>query len=603
MAFYLPDYFPVKTDPRKSKMSLPPPCNSVLCAGLLILGLLTAAAPAPAAPGDLDPAFGTGGKVLTPIGSGNDQGLSVAVQSDGQIVVAGISYSGTNSDFALARYRSTGALDTTFGIGGKVTTPIGSSQNYGFSVAVQSDGKIVVAGSAHNGTSLDFALARYTSAGALDPTFGTGGKVTTPIASGNDYGFSMALQSDGKIVVAGSAHNGNNKEFALLRYTSTGTLDTTFGTGGKVLTLVGGTDAESHTVTVQSDGKIVVAGYAFNGLAYYDFALVRYTSTGALDPTFGSGGMVITPFISNSGDYGRSVAVQSDGKIVVAGYTENATTTDFALVRYTSAGALDPTFGTGGKVTTPVGSARAYGLSVALQINGKIIVAGSAGGGTGTDFALVRYTSAGVLDTTFGTGGKVLTPVGSGDDDGRSVALQGDGKIVMAGYVGPSFDFALVRYEGEPGAPSITTPPAGQFFTLGGGVVLTVTTGGMEPLFYQWQFNGTNLANATNSTLTLTNLTTANAGAYRVVVTNAVGIVTSPAAELFFFGDLKLVAATVLAGSVGQQFRVDYAEVLVPGTTNWQVLTNLTLPSSPFVVVDYSSPGQSKRFYRAVPLP
>ena len=563
-----------------------------------------AAVPALAAPGDLDPAFGTGGKVLTPIGSGNDQGFSVTVQSDGKVVVSGTSFIGTNSDFALARYTSTGALDPTFGTGGKVTTPIGSAQAYGFSVALQSDGKIVVAGAAHNGTNFDFALVRYTSAGALDPTFGTGGKVITPIGSSDDNGVSMALQRDGKIVVAGYSYSGTaHYDFALVRYTSTGALDTTFGTGGKVITPVGSSDDQGRSVAVQSDGKIVVAGYAFNGLAYYDFALVRYTSTGALDTTFGSGGKVITSFIGNSGDYGRSVAVQSDGKIVVAGYTENATTTDFALVRYTSAGALDPTFGTSGKVTTPVGSARAYGLSVALQINGKIIVAGSANTGSGTDFALVRYTSAGVLDPTFGTGGKVLTPVGSGDDQGHSVALQSDGKIVMAGYVGPSFDFALVRYEGEPGAPAITTPPAGQLLTLGGGVVLTVTTGGVDPLFYQWQFNGTNLVNATNSTLALTNLTTANAGAYRVVVANSVGIVTSPAAELFFFGDLKLVAATVLAGSVGQQFRVDYAEVLVPGPTNWQVLTNITLPSSPFVVLDFSSPGQAKRFYRAVPVP
>ena len=151
--------------------------------------------------------------------------------------------------------------------------------------------------------------------------------------------------------------------------------------------------------------------------------------------------------------------------------------------------------------------------------------------------------------------------------------------------------------------PSIGTPPAGQSFTLGSAVTLGVSAGGTGPLSYQWQFNGMNIAGATTATLGLSNLSATNAGAYRVVITNAVGTITSIPVDLHFFGDLKFIAATVLAGSIGQQYRVDYADVVTIGTTNWLVLTNITLPSSPFLVIDPASSGKTQRYYRAVPLP
>ena len=147
--------------------------------------------------------------------------------------------------------------------------------------------------------------------------------------------------------------------------------------------------------------------------------------------------------------------------------------------------------------------------------------------------------------------------------------------------------------------PSITAPPTGQTFALSSGVTLSVTAAGTAPLFYQWQFNGTNLVGATTATLSLANLTAADAGSYRVVITNAAGSVTSANADLIYFGDLKFYAGTILAGPVGQQFRVDYADIMNAGTTNWLMLTNVTLPSSPYLVIDPSSPGQGKRFYRA----
>ena len=378
------------------------------------------------APGGLDVSFGNGGKVTTAIGSGDDQAYSVALQSDGKIVVAGYSA----GDFALVRYTASGALDTSFGNGGKVITPIGGGTDSGQSVAVQSDGKIVVAGYTYIGdaTNYDFALTRYTVAGTLDASFGSGGIVSTSIGSGDDRGYSLALQSDGKIVVAGSS--------ALVRYTAgTGALDATFGIGGRV------TATSGYSVALQNDGKIVVLGGG---------ALVRCLATGARDASFGNGGIVST-YISGISVSGRSVAVQSDGKIVVAGYAYDADNHPlFALVRYTATGALDASFGFGGVTEAHIGFLD-YGYSVAVQSDGKIVVAGNSTPlGSFPDFALVRFTAAGVLDTTFGFSGKVTTAIGGSYDNGYSVAVQSDGKIVVAGssYNGSNYDFALVRYEG-----------------------------------------------------------------------------------------------------------------------------------------------------------
>jgi uncharacterized delta-60 repeat protein len=232
----------------------------------------------------------------------------------------------------VVRFSATGALDTGFGSGGKVTTSIGSSSDYGRSVVVQNDGKIVVAGYFSNGGNYDFALVRYTAVGALDGSFGSGGTVTTAIGSSHDYGHGVAVQSDGKIIVAGSSSNGSNYDFALVRYTTVGALDASFGSNGKVTTAIGSSDDGGGSVAVQSDGKIIVAGSSSNG-SNYDFALVRYTAAGALDTSFGSGGKVTTP-IGTRTDYGTSMALQRDGKIVVAGYSTNGSSNDFALARY-----------------------------------------------------------------------------------------------------------------------------------------------------------------------------------------------------------------------------------------------------------------------------
>jgi len=247
---------------------------TVIVVAALIAWLPGGAPIAHAAAGDLDPSFGTGGKVTTDFGAINADGRSVVVQGDGKIVVAGFSGCCGSNDFALVRYATDGSLDPSFGTGGKVTTDLGAA-DLALSMVVQSDGKIVAAGWSSNGSDEVFALVRYATDGSLDPSFGTGGKVTTDLGAVNDDGESVVVQSDGKIVVAGYSGIGSTRDVALVRYATDGSLDPSFGTGGKVITDIGGVDAGGTEVAVQSDGKIVVAGWSYNG-SNDDFALVRY---------------------------------------------------------------------------------------------------------------------------------------------------------------------------------------------------------------------------------------------------------------------------------------------------------------------------------------
>ncbi|MCE5211031.1 MAG: Ig-like domain-containing protein [Deltaproteobacteria bacterium] len=398
-------------------------------------------------PGSLDTTFGTDGIVTTPVGSGDDIANALGIQSDGKIVVAGTAYNGSDYDFAAVRYNSDGSRDSTFDTDGIVTTPIGSSDDSANALGIQSDGKIVIAGSTYNGSDYDFAVVRYNSNGTLDTTFGTGGIVTTPIGSSDDSAYALGIQSDGKIVVAGYTYNGSDYDFAVVRYNSDGSLDSTFDTDGIVTTLIGSTYDLPNALGIQSDGKIVVAGSTFNG-SNDDFAVVRYYSNGTLDATFGTGGIVTTS-IGSSDDIAHALGIQqSDGKIVIAGSTFNGSKYNFAVVRCNSNGTLDTTFGTGGIVTTSIGSSDDIAYALSIQSDGKIVAAGYTYNGSDYDFAIARYNLNGTLDTTFGTGGTVTTPIGSGDDMAYALGIQSDGKIVAAGstYYGSINNFAVVRY-------------------------------------------------------------------------------------------------------------------------------------------------------------
>ncbi len=402
---------------------------------------------ATAAPGDHDTSFGSLGYMTTSIGTSDDTSQSIAIQTDGKIVVAGSAYkAGTGHDFALVRYSQDGFLDSTFGVGGKVTTDFGGStdSDSGTSVAIQTDGRIVVAGSAQGG---GIGIARYNSDGSLDNTFSGDGRVFLweGLYSGANC---LKLQDDGKIVVVGDSNSG---DFTVVRYNTNGTLDTSFSGDGKLTTdFGGGSDTTTH-VALQSNGKILVAGFTDPGpLSDYVLALARYNEDGTLDGTFSGDGKVTTA-IGNAGDIAHSMSIQSDGKILLAGFSTQASI-DFALVRYNEDGSLDTAFGIGGIVTTDLGfGSDDRGQSVVVQHDGKIVVSGFSATSTFTpnwDFALVRYNGDGTLDSTFSGDGKLTLPVGAGDDRSHCAALQIDGKIVVAGYSfnGTNKDIALARF-------------------------------------------------------------------------------------------------------------------------------------------------------------
>jgi uncharacterized delta-60 repeat protein len=395
--------------------------------------------------GSLDTTFDEDGKLTTAFGSTTDEATSVAIQSDGKIVVAGSSYNGGKYEFALARYNVNGALDTLFDGDGKLTTNIGNLFDVANSVAIQSDSKILVAGYSHNGSDFDFALTRYNTNGSLDATFDIDGKLTSGIGMSTDIANNVAIQIDNKIVVGGYSFNGSDNDFALTRYNENGSLDTTFDGDGKLTTAIGTSFDEGNSVAFQNDGKILVAGYSRNGND--DFALARYNTNGSLDTTFDGDGKLITE-IGTSQDYANGVAIQSDGKIVVAGQSYNGSNYDFALVRYNTNGSLDSTFDGDGKLTTAIGLADDHAYSIAIQSDGKVVVAGQSYNGSNYDFALTRYNTNGSLDTDFDEDGKLTTSIGNSHDQAFSVALQSDGKIVVAGtsYNGSDYDFALTRY-------------------------------------------------------------------------------------------------------------------------------------------------------------
>jgi uncharacterized delta-60 repeat protein len=327
-----------------------------------------------------------------------------------------------------------------------VTTDFGGDYDWPADVALQPDGRIVAAGveGDDSGLGRDFALARYNADGSLDATFGSGGRVTTDFAGDVDDAQGVVLQPDGRIVVAGSAITGSGgRDFAVARYLPNGSLDATFGASGVVTrNLLGNSDFVGG-VALQPDGRIVVAGGSGG-----DFAVLRFNSDGSPDSGFGFGGVALTDFGSGL-TFGYAVALQPNRRIVVTGPTA---VLDFALARYKPNGGLDARFGFDGRVITDFEQDDDIPYAVAVQSNGRIVVAGLAASAQGDDafdedFALARYDRHGGLDPSFGGDGRVTTDTGGGNDSAQAVALQADGKIVAAGTPG----FTLVRYLGRRG--------------------------------------------------------------------------------------------------------------------------------------------------------
>jgi uncharacterized delta-60 repeat protein len=400
----------------------------------IVLTTIVLAGPAYAAAGDLDPSFGTGGEVLTKIGQAASA-ADVAVQADQKIVAVGTA----NSKFVVARYKSSGTLDNGFGNGGIVKIMFGTPVAIGRAIAIGSDGKIVVAGTAQEPANVNryWAVARLNPDGTLDTTFSQDGKVLiTNLGGASTHATDVGVQSDLKVVVVGDARAAHGEVFETARFTKAGALDTTFNGDGKAFNWWTDDHQDYPSgLVIQPNGKLVVSGTHATSTGVEDFALVRLGPLGNKDGSFGIGGKVLTSFGSGITAFAYGSARQaSNGSIVVSG-TANVNGDDaFALARYTTSGALDQTFSGDGKVTTQISGGADRAEAVAIHGGGKVVAAGH--GNNNGEWALTRYTSGGTLDTTFSGDGIVFPSFGSGfSGSAEGVTIQADGNIVAAGFV------------------------------------------------------------------------------------------------------------------------------------------------------------------------
>lgn len=432
-------------------------------------------------PGTLDTNFNGSGVATTNIGDTTSEQISaLGIQSDGKIVAGGWVLSSGALKFALVRYTPSGLLDNAFGpnSNGTLTTLIGTDA-VASALAIQSDGKIVLGGAASFSGVYRFALARYNINGLLDPTFGpnNNGTLTTPFGTSYAPINALSIQTDGKIVVAGSSYG----RFAVARYSSNGALDPSFGpnANGTVTTNIGA-DARVYAIAIQSDGRLVLGGFTRNVAGIWVFALARYTTNGALDSTFGpNGNGTLTTLVGTASPYIfesiNALGIQSDGRIVAAGgapvgVVPYSLIGRLALARYSSSGMLDPTFGpnANGTMTTAM-AAFSNGIALALQSNGKIVVGVQASISSPNLFGLARYTYTGLLDSTFGphANGTLTTSIGQSATP-YAMALQPDGNIVLGGSVATSTNalFAVARYIGDSTLPIIVSCGHGQSCSL-----------------------------------------------------------------------------------------------------------------------------------------
>lgn len=384
-------------------------------------------------PGAVDTSF-NGGAQLVSAGDGEDYASAIAVQPDGKVITVGwTSTTAGGTDLAIVRHTRDGALDPSFGTGGKVVTAVGAGRasDQAYAVALQADGKILVGGvTATSGTDNDFLLVRYLADGSLDTTFGTGGRVITSFGASTDRIQAILVQDDGKIVVGGDSDRGTTTsgvDFALARYLPNGTLDAGFGTAGKVITPVRA-NASRDSVYAMSfqtvNGEKRIVAVGGEG----DFSAVRYLPDGQLDGGFGIGGKVAAVFGSTIGA-ARAVIETADHKLVLAGNAQN----DMALTRLNLDGSVDAGFGTAGKTVTSLTANWDEATALVRQPDGKLLAGGwmYEGAGSAGNFAVARYSADGVPDAGFGTGGTVVTPVAPTlqRDAGRALALQADERI------------------------------------------------------------------------------------------------------------------------------------------------------------------------------
>jgi uncharacterized delta-60 repeat protein len=398
-------------------------------AACVAVALTLIPATASAAPGKLDKFFSGDGKQTAFTHGGT--AFAVAIDSKGRIVVAGYTLRAA-TDFAIARFLPNGHPDRDFGGGdGKVTTNLGGT-DYAFDVAIPKGGGIVVAGERDTARGSKVALVRYGPRGGRDKDFGGGdGIVLTSFGKRYNGASAVAIGSSGNITVGGFTSNGSAGRWALARYGPRGVLDKDFGKDGKVTADLSASGEQINDIAIV-EGGIVASGYVEAGLTPR-FAIARFRAGGTLDRDFGHKGVNIVN-VSKGSDIAYALAEGPDGSLVTAGYAANGNQADWGLVRFGPQGRLDDSFSGNGIRVIQLGPQYEYAYGVTVQSNGRTVVVGRASrSGHGDDFGVFRLKVNGAFDETFGNGGKAYANFFSQSDTARDVALQDNGKIVVAG--------------------------------------------------------------------------------------------------------------------------------------------------------------------------
>ncbi|MFK8045333.1 MAG: T9SS type A sorting domain-containing protein [Crocinitomicaceae bacterium] len=398
--------------------------------------------------GILDNSFDSDGIVTMDINSSNDVMKSIITQPDGKIIVAGYTSDMISDQFCVVRFNSDGSLDNSFGLNGVVTTPFPFT-SVASDMALQANGKIIVAGHTWSGTQNNFALARYNADGSLDVSFGNSGLISTSIISSSAIAKVLEIQNDGKIIVGGTVMDSppDGSSLAIVRYNQNGTLDNTFGIGGVSTTDVApgfGLTALDiiNDLIIQLDGKMVVCGNSGP-----DGVLLRYNTDGSLDSSFGLNGVVIENFSASGMTVLNGVDIQQGGKIVAVGFVTGMNGfSDMIVTRYITDGSLDTSFGSLGLLTESLSPSQDGAQDICLQQDGKILVAGNIADSI-YNFGLVRYHPDGSTDSTFGSNGVAKTAINAESSYLHAIAIQTDGKILATGSIGADpTDLAIVRY-------------------------------------------------------------------------------------------------------------------------------------------------------------
>lgn len=424
---------------------------------LVVLGLFTgllnvSAPPLLAEPHDLDWLTTTAFS-----GSGGARANVMVVQPDGKYLLAGPVERNNGFDIGVVRYRPDGTLDPTFGNGGIARPNLGPDSRFPSDLALDSNGRIIVVGNVSSGGSSDVSIIRLTSSGSLDNSFGTNGDTRVDVNT-EDGGNAVAIQSTGKIVVAGITYVQSVSRALLLRLNTDGTLDTSFGTNGIVVDQ-NNVNEDIRALVVDSSDRILVGGYELNG-AQEDFLVARFTASGAVDNSFGSGGRTTVAFGQLS-TIAKSLLLQPDGRIVVLGSTANSTPNSLALTRLLTDGSLDPSFGTNGITMTTFGGTDHFLSSAHLRDDGRIVAFGAIQQpGSDYGFLISQYLPNGSLDQSFDDDGHIVLQPDVVHDFAFDGAVLSDGRIVAAGtaYLGGAYEFALASFSPRPSPRAPVVP-------------------------------------------------------------------------------------------------------------------------------------------------